>query len=180
MVSDQMLPYLLYSIFDLARNFVTNLPRIYLDVCCFNRPLDNWQQDRVRIEREAVVSILDRVRGGKWTLVSSEAVEAELERLPNPDKLANVMNLLSLASENVAIDNNVDKRAQSIEQLGFGLYDALHIACAEKSQVNVLLTTDDRLRKRALRYKQQIQVQINNPVDWLMVALKEESQNDTD
>ncbi len=92
------------------------------------------------------------------------------------------MNLLGLASESVAIDKKVDKRSQSIERLGFSLYDALHIACAEKAQVDILLTTDDRLIKRALRYKQHIQVKIDNPVDWLMAALKskEESQNDAD
>ncbi len=67
---------------------MTNSYRIYLDVCCLNRPLDDWQQDRVRIEGEAIVSILDQVRDEKWRLVTSEAVEAELERLPNPDKLA--------------------------------------------------------------------------------------------
>lgn len=161
---------------------MTNSYKIYLDVCCLNRPLDDWQQDRVRIEGEAIVSILDQVRDEKWRLVTSEAVEAELERLPNPDKLANIVNLLSLATESVAIDKKVDKRSQSIERLGFSLYDALHIACAEKAQVDILLTTDDRLIKRALRYKQHIQVQIDNPVDWLMAALKskEESQNDTD
>jgi hypothetical protein len=32
--------------------------RIYLDVCCLNRPFDNQVQDRVRLEAEAVLAIL--------------------------------------------------------------------------------------------------------------------------
>ena len=55
--------------------------RIYLDVCCLNRPFDDWQQDQIRFEGEAVLSILDKVRDGRWQIVSSEAIEAELVRL---------------------------------------------------------------------------------------------------
>ena len=36
--------------------------RIYLDVCCQNRPYDDQSQDRVRVESEAVRRILARVR----------------------------------------------------------------------------------------------------------------------
>lgn len=115
-------------------------------------------------------------------LISSEAIEAELERLPNPDKLANILNLLTLASDSVILDDAIDQRSQILEGLGFGLYDAFHIACAESTQVDALLTTDDRLLKRALRYKDDIKVQLNNPVTWLMNVLKAEGDpnDDTD
>ena len=33
-------------------------PRIYLDVCCLNRPFDDQAQERVRLESEAVKSVL--------------------------------------------------------------------------------------------------------------------------
>nr|WP_275072578.1 hypothetical protein [Petrachloros mirabilis] len=42
--------------------------------------------------------------------------------------------------------------------MGFGLYDSFHIACAEAIQASILLTTDDRLLKRAARYKKDIAV----------------------
>ena len=121
--------------------------KIYLDVCCLNRPFDDWHQDRVRFEGEAVLSILERVRDQNWQLISSEAIEAELERLPNPDKLANILNILAFASDSIVLDEAIDQRSQTLEGLGFSLYDAFHIACAESSQVDALLTTDDRLLK---------------------------------
>jgi hypothetical protein len=34
--------------------------RIYLDVCCLNRPFDDQRQDRIRLEAEAIERILDR------------------------------------------------------------------------------------------------------------------------
>ncbi len=126
--------------------------KIYLDVCCLNRPFDSWQQDRVRLEAEAVLAILERIRDKHWQLISSEVIEAELKRLPNPDKLANILNLLALVSDRVVLNDAIDQRSQRLEELGFGLYDAFHIACAEQSKVDVLLTTDDRLLKLAMRY----------------------------
>jgi predicted nucleic acid-binding protein len=158
-----------------------NRYKVYLDVCCLSRPLDNWQQDRVRFEGEAVISILEQVRDQKWQLISSEAIEAELERLPNPDKLASILKLLFLASDSVIIDNAVNQRSKALEEMGFGLYDVFHIACAERVQADVLLTTDDRLIRRALRYKHHIQVTLSNPVDWLMTVLmtREDDTDDT-
>jgi hypothetical protein len=46
-----------------------------------------------------------------------------------------------------------------LETLGFGAFDALHIACAESAGAEVLLTTDDSLRLRALREASNLSVQ---------------------
>jgi hypothetical protein len=40
--------------------------RIYVDVCCLNRPFDNQTQDRIRLEAEAVILILKRFEVGEW------------------------------------------------------------------------------------------------------------------
>lgn len=138
--------------------------KIYLDVCCLNRPFDNWQQDRVRFEGEAVLSILERVRDGQWQMVSSEAIEAELARLSNPEKLAAILPLIDAATTIVALDDAVELRSQFLEKIGFSLYDSFHIACAEAAQVDVLLTTDDRLLRRTRRCQDRIQIIVDNPV----------------
>lgn len=152
--------------------------KVYLDVCCLNRPFDSWQQERVRFEGEAVLAIFKRVRVTEWQLISSEAVEAELERLSNPEKLESIFQLLTLATTIIMLDQQIDMRSQTLEKLGFRLYDSFHIACAEASQADVLLTTDDRLLKRAMRYKDYIQVQLSNPVTWLMSVLQTEEDQE--
>lgn len=48
---------------------------IYLDVCCLNRPFDDQTQERIRLEAEAVLLILERCQAGTWWLLGSEAVE---------------------------------------------------------------------------------------------------------
>ena len=39
---------------------------IYLDVCCLNRPFDDWSYDRNRLEGEAVITILKQIKTGKY------------------------------------------------------------------------------------------------------------------
>ena len=59
--------------------------KIYMDACCLNRPFDDQSQDRVRIEAEAVLSILDYCASGEWELASSKALDFELAQCPDPD-----------------------------------------------------------------------------------------------
>ena len=150
--------------------------KLYLDVCCLNRPFDDWSQERIRLEGEMVLSIMERVKAKQWQLISSEAIEAELAKMMNFEKLQNVQRLLNLASASIVIDSGIDQRSHELEGLGFGLYDSFHIACAEIGGVDVLLTTDDRLLKRATRYASSIKVAIANPVTWLMSVFQSEGE----
>ncbi|WP_236143857.1 hypothetical protein [Nostoc sp. CMAA1605] len=142
--------------------------KIYLDVCCLNRPFDDWTQERIRLEGEAILSIMERIRTGEWQLVTSEAISVELERMRNLDKLENILKLLEFAVISINIDEEVDFRSQQLEGLGFGLYDSFHIACAEVAQADILLSTDDRLLKNSLRHQGLLKVSVDNPVTWLM------------
>ncbi|MCF4969368.1 hypothetical protein CV014_20685 [Nostoc sp. CMAA1605] len=141
---------------------------MYLDVCCLNRPFDDWTQERIRLEGEAILSIMERIRTGEWQLVTSEAISVELERMRNLDKLENILKLLEFAVISINIDEEVDFRSQQLEGLGFGLYDSFHIACAEVAQADILLSTDDRLLKNSLRHQGLLKVSVDNPVTWLM------------
>jgi predicted nucleic acid-binding protein len=58
-------------------------------------------------------------------------------------------------------------RALQLEALGFGAVDALHLACAESTKADVLLTTDDGLLRLAARFAGQLRVRVANPVTWL-------------
>ena len=154
---------------------------IYLDVCCLNRPFDDWRQDRIRLEGQTILDIFQRFYSEEWKLVSSEAIEAELNRMVNLDKLDRIIKLLQVAENKIILTDEIDKRSKEIEKLGFGLYDSFHIACAETAKVDVLLTTDDRLLKKAIKYSHFLKVTLDNPVTWLMntFVLKGNNNNDT-
>lgn len=142
--------------------------RIYLDVCCFCRPFDDHGQDKIRIESEAVLTIIDHAQINKWVLLTSEVAELEISKIPVIDKRQKVQLLFSLLRPLIVIDESIENRTSELEKIGFKPFDALHIACAEEGRANVFLTTDDGLLKKAFLNKGKLKVQVKNPVIWLM------------
>jgi predicted nucleic acid-binding protein len=157
------------------------MAKIYLDVCCLNRPFDDWSYDRNRLEGEAMIKIFKLFNSDNYTLINSEVIEAELRKMTNLDKLKQIKQLLKIADGKIILTEKMDQRSQELEKLGFGLYDSFHIACAESAKVDILLTTDDRLLKKAITYSNLLQVKLENPVFWLMnnYLLEGDENNDT-
>ena len=143
------------------------VPRIYLDVCCLNRPFDDQQQARIRLEAEAVVMSLAQFETAQWEWVSSDIVNIEIEQTPDPERRRRVQSLSSHAHHTISIGQPETERAQQIESLGIAAYDALHIACAESGHVDVFLTTDDRLLRKSASMKDQLKVRVANPLAWI-------------
>ncbi|WP_203457676.1 PIN domain-containing protein [Gloeothece citriformis] len=125
---------------------------IYLDVCCLNRPFDDWTQERIRLEGQTILDIFKRFYLNQWKLISSEVIEAELKRMTNLYKLNQIRELLKIAESKIILNDEIDQRSQEIENLGLTLFDSFHIACAEYARVDILLTTDDRLLRKAIKY----------------------------
>jgi predicted nucleic acid-binding protein len=147
--------------------------KIYLDVCCLNRPFDDSTQDRIRLESEAILTILERCLQGNWSLVISEITEAEIDRIPNNDRKQKVRSLLLIHREYRMVDTSIEKRAKEIQKLTVKAYDALHIACAEKSKVDIFLTTDDSLLNKVLRNRHTLKVRLENPLKWLTEVISQ-------
>lgn len=147
--------------------------KIYLDVCCLNRPFDDQKQARIRIETEAVLEIVNRCEQGEWTLLSSEALELEVAQTPDSEQREAVEQALELARERLVLSDPVQQRAAELQSLGFQGYDALHMAFAEASDADAFLSTDDRLLRRANRNAETIGVRVMNPVNWLMLLMEE-------
>lgn len=142
--------------------------RIYLDVCCLCRPFDDHSQDKVRLESEAVLTIIEHGQINGWILLTSEVAGMEVSRIYTSDKRQKVQLLFMLLHPIVVVDDSLEKRAIELEKMGFKPFDALHIASAEKGKADIFPTTDDRLIKRALQNRNKLKVEIKNPVIWLM------------
>jgi predicted nucleic acid-binding protein len=67
-------------------------------------------------------------------------------------------------------------RAEELEVLGFGDFDALHLACAERGGAAEFLTTDDRLLRRAARHAGELRLRVKNPISWLSEITDEEAE----
>lgn len=146
--------------------------KIYMDVCCLNRPFDDLSQDRVYHEAEAILSIISRCEKGEWTLFASGVIEYELSNTTDEDRLEQVRSLYVSASERITLTNQMEKRAAYFQDNGVKTLDSLHLAAAELGNADVFLTTDDRLLRAAKRL--EIQVKTVNPLSWLMEVIKDE------
>lgn len=142
--------------------------KIYLDACCLNRPFDDQTQDRIRLESEAILLILGRVQSGQWEWLSSDAVEDEIEQTPDSKRRERMRLLVTHANRSFTLSDNEVDRARELEKLGFGGMDALHLACAESNKVDIFLTTDDKLLRRATHLAKRLQIFVSNPLTWLV------------
>lgn len=141
--------------------------KIYLDVCCLNRPFDDQTQARIHLEAEAVLMILAQCETGDWEWISSEVIELEINQTPDPDRRRRVQLLASHAHRSVAVGKSEIKRAQQFEAWGISAFDALHLACAESGEADVFLTTDDKLLRKSAVHAKQLHVRVENPLQWL-------------
>jgi hypothetical protein len=55
--------------------------KIYLDVCCLNRPFDDQAKDRIRLESEAILTIFNRSQTENWILIGRDILNV---RIGNP------------------------------------------------------------------------------------------------
>lgn len=140
---------------------------IYLDVCCLNRPFDDQTQDRIHLEAEAVLLILTHVESGRWQWIGSEVLDYEIEQTPNAERRLRVKLLTTSVAHTVLVEAAEEARARQLEELGFHALDALHLASAESGGADVLLTTDDRLLRLAVRFSAQLRIRVANPLIWL-------------
>jgi len=114
-----------------------------------------------------VLIVVARCELGQWEWVTSEAVDVEIERTPDPERRRRVRFLAAHAKHSVMVGDAEIQRALHLESWGIAAYDALHIACAESANAGVLLTTDDRLLRKCKGMAERLRVQVRNPLMWL-------------
>ena len=120
---------------------------VYLDTCSIQRPFDDQSQTRIVLEAEAVLGIIDRVERGEVELLGSEILQLETEENPNPVGRRFALDVLGLASRQVAVDDEIESAARAYERSGVQPYDALHLASAVEGGADVFCTTDDALHQ---------------------------------
>ena len=135
--------------------------KIYLDMCCFNRPYDDQTQLRVELETKAKLHIQQQIVEDKYILVSSVVLEFENSKNPYSIRKLVITDFLNHAKENIEENDSVLELAKEINATGVKPKDAAHVACAIHAGCDYFLSTDDRL----LKYKDR-RIRLMNPVDF--------------
>ncbi len=125
------------------------MPLIYFDNCALQRPLDDRIQFRVRVEAEAVESVIREIERGGVRLLNSDVLVAESTAAVDPTRRDFAAETLSLAEAAVSLTDPVTDRAQTYRDAGIKAVDALHLASAVEGGADFFCTTDDRFLRRA-------------------------------
>ena len=148
--------------------------KIYLDNCCLSRPFDDQTQPRIRLETEAIVLILGHFYAGQWQWISSEVSTFEADQNLDLRQRLQVKFLLSYVHQAISVGTTETSRGKYLESLGFKPFDALHLACAESGNADLLLTTDDQMLRKARSISSQLRVRVENPLTWLQEVTENE------
>lgn len=137
--------------------------KIYLDNCCYNRPFDDQTQERIHLESEAILTVLQRGQSGIYKIVGSDVLQLEIERMHNVVKKQRVKDLYKVSDMHILYTEEIKERAKEIrKQSRIKTFDSLHIASAEVGEVDVMLTTDDKLEK--MSGKLNLKIKVMNPL----------------
>ena len=125
------------------------MPLIYFDNCALQRPLDDRVQFRVRVEAEAVESVIREIDRGAIDLLNSDVLIAESTAAADPTRRDFAAETLGLAASTVPLTDSVGERARLYRDAGIKAVDALHLASAVEGGADFFCTTDDRLFRKA-------------------------------
>ena len=81
------------------------MTKVYLDVCCLNRPFNDQTQARIRLEAEAVLSVLTRVENGELLCVSSTVIQTEINNNSNQELKSRLEDLVGHTNEFVSVES---------------------------------------------------------------------------
>lgn len=140
--------------------------KIYMDSCCYNRPFDDQTQERIRLESEAILTILKRGQTGKYKIIGSSILELEIDQMHDERKKRNVSELYKVTNLSILYTDEIRERAKEIVNMSnIKTFDSLHVAAAESANADVLLTTDDKFEKIAA--KLDLKVRVLNPLKFI-------------
>ena len=132
-----------------------------------NRPFNDQSQERIRLETDAVETILECFITGQWKWIVSDVLKREVNKNPYKTQRDRMVSLINTGNQYVLIGENERLRGKELEAIGFKHFDSLHLACAESAHADIFLTTDDRLIRRANRFLSKLRVRALNPIQWL-------------
>lgn len=145
---------------------------IYLDLCCVKRAFDDQSQPRIRLETEALLSILsaesDAVR-----FIRSTALFLENSVNPIVERASRTEQWLRIGVRWRAPDViQLRRRVGELMQMGFKNFDALHVASAEEAGSDFFVSCDDRLLKTADRNRDRVHVRVVGLVECANEVIK--------
>ena len=136
--------------------------RLYLDSCCFNRPFDDQNQLKIKLETEAKLFIQQGILDGTHDLVWSYILEFENKQNKYNDRRNSIYGWKNIAKVFCTENETIIEYAESLREMNIRTKDALHIACSVFTHCNYFITVDRQLFNLNLS-----EIKIINPLNFI-------------
>ena len=124
--------------------------KIYLDNCTYNRPFDDQNDIRIRLEAEAKLFIQEQIKNKNLDLVWSSVNEYENNDNPSPEKRERIIAWKNIAVQRCGLNDVILKKALELQANNLRAKDALHIATALFCRCDCFITTDKKILNKKI------------------------------
>lgn len=124
--------------------------RVYLDMCCYNRPYDDQPQIKVSLETQAKLHMQELISKGYLDLVTSYMLRYECSQNPYEmlkKAILQFMDTHSMAYVGLERKGEIETIAGDIMRTGVKYKNACHVASAIYAKCEYFISTDKRLLK---------------------------------
>ena len=136
--------------------------KLYLDNCTFNRPFDDQNQLKIKLETEAKLFIQHGILTGAYELVWSYILEFENNQNRFDDRRNSIYDWKNVAKIFCVENDKIIEYAENLKKQNVRTKDALHIACGVYTASDYFITTDKQLFNLRLN-----DIRIINPLTFL-------------
>ena len=139
--------------------------RVYLDMCCYNRPYDDQSQIKISLETQAKLHIQGLIQAKRLELVTSYMLRYECGQNPYEMRRKAIMQFIdghTMAYVGLERKGQIEAMAAKIMKTGIKFKDACHVASAIYAQCGYFISTD----KRLLNY-QTDRIRMVNPMEFI-------------
>jgi predicted nucleic acid-binding protein len=141
--------------------------KIYVDTCGWCRPWDDPRVARNAAEAIAIATVIESAQIAGHPIVGSMVVMNELKKNKNDASRRAVLDYYAGAvNETVVLSEKDSARAQSLQAVGVGVMDSMHLSAAESAGASYLLTVDDDFINIVAK-KNLSKVNVINPLTYL-------------
>jgi len=136
--------------------------KIYLDICCFNRPFDDQESLIVYMETEAKLHVQELIRKDELQLCWSFVMDYENNANPFEEVRNRINEWRYIAGDDCELSDEITTKAAELMSLGLRQMDASHFACAICLNAKYFLTTDKKILNKSIS-----EIQVINPIDFV-------------
>ena len=141
------------------------LLKIYLDMCCYNRPYDPQDQLKVEMETKAKLKIQNLIEKGEYDLIGSYILDYECSNVPTPMRKKAILDFIGRNIKSYVGSERAEKLSQKVQEImstNVKEYDAYHVAAAIYAGCEYFISVD----KRLLKY-QTDEIKMVSPIDFI-------------